>query len=150
MGFDLISCNNNNKGVDRARFTGHGWYMLLDLAKSNGWIPAGTIQLPVRPCYETRGSRDRWGGGYCSNEAQIVTAEDAAALANALEQALDDIPDVDVMGNKRVPLASLYPEVAANPLAKEIIVLVPDAESNTFEYFSEESKKELIAFTELC
>ena len=34
-----------------------------------------------------------WCGDYSSNDGQVVSSEDAAAFADALEQSLDDIPD---------------------------------------------------------
>lgn len=38
-----------------------------------------------------------WGGHYCSNDAQLVTAEDAANLAFALQRILPDMPDHNVI-----------------------------------------------------
>ncbi len=37
-------------------------------------------------------SDEGWSGGYLSNDNQIVTAEDAARLGQALKEALPDIP----------------------------------------------------------
>jgi hypothetical protein len=41
-----------------------------------------------------------WSGDYVSNGGQIVTADDASRLADALERALDDIPDFYAAWNK--------------------------------------------------
>ncbi len=39
-----------------------------------------------------------WDGYYFSNDCQWVTDEDAANIAQALERALEDIPDEDTVG----------------------------------------------------
>src|ERR1700752_5544387 len=36
---------------------------------------------------------DEWDGNYLTNDGQMIKAQDALSLANALEKALDDIPD---------------------------------------------------------
>ncbi len=47
---------------------------------------------------------DRWDGGYISNDFQIVTAEDAANMADALDRSLefnvtdDTDDDEDIIG----------------------------------------------------
>ena len=39
---------------------------------------------------------DRWDGGYISNDFQIVTAEDAANMADALDRSLEfNVTDAD-------------------------------------------------------
>jgi hypothetical protein len=66
-----------------------GWGWLLELEYQNGWRPEGTIfncsgpyaNIPV----------GGWRGNFY-NEGQLVTEEDAAALATALYRALDDLP----------------------------------------------------------
>jgi hypothetical protein len=77
MGMDLISAHGGY-------FTIHhrGWSFLLSLAEAYGWQPAGTL-----PPLEF--SSEEWRGGYFSNDGQLVTSEDAHALAKALQLALD-------------------------------------------------------------
>ncbi len=58
------------------------WQGLLRIAGIFGWRPARTVLDSV----------EGWTGGYLSNDNQVVTAEDAANLAQALEDALQDIP----------------------------------------------------------
>jgi hypothetical protein len=60
---------------------GH-WRALLKIAELFGWQPAGTVLSSER----------NWPGGYLTNDNQVVTAEDAAHLAQSLEEALLDIP----------------------------------------------------------
>ena len=84
MGFDLRGkggyfCLNNER-----------WYHCLDIACAFGWEPAGT-QLPDGPP-EARGNPGpdwKWDGGYNSNDFQMVTDDDAKALAAALDRAIE-------------------------------------------------------------
>src|SRR4051794_15663787 len=70
------------------------WGRLLRLAEKYGWQPAGT-QMFVE---EIPFLIDRhWHGGYDSNDYQIVGEEDARNLADALERAIPDIPEEDVL-----------------------------------------------------
>ena len=56
------------------------WEKALSVAEEYGWEPAGTD-----PPY------GRWGDyGYLIRRGQVVHADDAEALADALEEALDD------------------------------------------------------------
>lgn len=57
------------------------WRALLDLARRSGWTPRGTL----------RGAG--WSGAYAPPCCQMVCARDAAELALAIEDLLDDIPD---------------------------------------------------------
>jgi len=71
------------------------WPKLLRLAQAHGWRPRGTT-LPGD-------SGGTWDRNYTSNDGQIVSAEDAAALADALEAALPHIPDHDALAEYREP-----------------------------------------------
>ncbi len=99
MGMDL-----SGKG-GYFRFSNHAWHAALELAHEHGWDPAGT-QAPEVTVYALDGAtvdevrmrteRQRyanWGGGYFTNEYQVVSDEDAANIAEALGRALDDVPD---------------------------------------------------------
>ncbi len=86
-----------NTKFDEFDWTMSGWGALLDLAVAHGWRPAGTIsrtsvRTSSRPWPFDRVLK-RWRGGYDSNDAQIVTTQDARALAVALERSLRHIPD---------------------------------------------------------
>ena len=43
--------------------------------------------------WATDGQGKAWDGGYVRNGGEVVIADDAADLADALERGLDDIPD---------------------------------------------------------
>jgi len=102
---------NSKMGMDLSgkggyfRFSNYAWHAALELAHEYGWEPAGT-EAPEVTVYApdgvivdevgTRTERQRytnWGGGYFTNEYQVVSDEDAANIADALERALDDVPD---------------------------------------------------------
>lgn len=74
------------------------WSRILGLAKFYGWQPMGTLPPFIhnlrRPTYADE-ANDAWDGTYLRNEGQVVQAEDALALALALQMSLDDIPDVN-------------------------------------------------------
>jgi len=53
------------------------WNTLFFIAQDYGWEPAGTLH-----------DGDNWNGSYHRNDGQMVTTEDAAALATALRRAL--------------------------------------------------------------
>ena len=108
------------------------WSAVLTLARNNGWEPAGTI-------FE---DDPDWQGHYDTNEGQLVTAVDAARLADALERALPDIPDHDALEHKtrEVDLPGLGP------------TRLIDARENLspIELFSGDRKEQLRKFILYC
>jgi hypothetical protein len=85
MGMDLISTSDG----EGFRFSHYGWESVLALAYDyGGWVPAGTQP----PQFEGEPPWEGWSKTYCSNDRQVVTAEDARNLADALERALPDVP----------------------------------------------------------
>jgi hypothetical protein len=86
----------NNRG-EELHLTHYSWRRALRLAERYGWRPAGTH-------VEDSG---RWTGSYFSRAEQMVMAEDAVALAHALEVALPDVPKHDAMKNLRTRLGML-------------------------------------------
>jgi hypothetical protein len=109
MGFDLVSHTDGSY----FRWNLIDWPKVLELGRMFGWRPAGTIR------YAEDGSPDPgWDGGYVTNDLQVVSAEDAAALADALERALDDIPDTPQIRTRTIAgMPVLDPEdaVTASP-----------------------------------
>lgn len=88
MGYTLK--NESGAEID---FNMWGWGTVRRLAEDyGGWKPLGTLP-PVEPIPEPA-----WDGRYTSNNGQLVSPQDAEALAKALEVALA-IPDLAV----RVP-----------------------------------------------
>ena len=68
------------------RFNCVAWGQVLELAMlDQGGYHRGTIK--------DRSTTPPWNGGYASNDGQMVTAADAANLADALDTAFDDLPD---------------------------------------------------------
>lgn len=72
------------------------WCQCLNLAKTYGWIPAGTLH-PLEDLSSAwlssaheRKRQCPWGGGYTTNDRQRVTDTDAYTLAMALHRAIAD------------------------------------------------------------
>ena len=118
MAFDLSAT------AGRMRYGSSSWSFLLALARQCGWQPAG----PKPPRRDADGSvvswdvdengepiphddDDGWWHGiecyrrYFFNDYQWVTAEDASNLADALERAIDDLPNHDALEHKTVKVA---------------------------------------------
>ena len=90
MGVSLGGGGENNRHV---ALSWGGFHELLELAYENGWEPMGT-EAPMLHYNDGRVERAKdWCGTYNSNNYQIVTADDAANIAAALEKVWDDIPD---------------------------------------------------------
>jgi hypothetical protein len=79
MGMDLV--NSKEKYF---RWNIFFWGYVLRLGTMFGWEGSGTH-------LELEGD-DKWDGNYWTNDGQWVTADDAFALADALERALSEIP----------------------------------------------------------
>ncbi len=91
MGYDL-----RNRRGDYFAWRMSDYPRVLDLAEAYGWQPQGTTNslIVVDGLGVVGGaSPEDWDGRYTSNDYQIVSETDAANMARALEQALDDIPD---------------------------------------------------------
>ena len=84
-------------------FHTRAWQLVLTLGQWYGWQPAGT-RAPD-PAYFDDAPVDPadWDGRYFPPAGQVVTAEDARALADALERALPDLPDDDALTGKTIP-----------------------------------------------
>jgi hypothetical protein len=70
-----------------------GWRLMLAVAELYGWNPVGTKRNDVWWDGPVGGE---WDGAYLPAVGQLITREDANALAAALERALPDIPDHDI------------------------------------------------------
>src|SRR5437870_4509592 len=87
-----ILCSN---GASRVGWQQWRWPKLLRLATAYGWKPMGTTQPLDEARYFPGG---RWdGNNYTTNDGQIVSADDARRLADALEAALPHISDHDAL-----------------------------------------------------
>ncbi len=97
MGFDFRNDNREYLGL-----TGNAWGQIYGRAVANGWMPQGTLPNRAMIRVQLRGAElpdtevetevehiaAEWAGSYFYNEYQIVEADDAAALADALERSL--------------------------------------------------------------
>ena len=105
------------------------WGQMLRLAQLYGWQPAGTVlseeDLNDFPDAE-------WGGGYQTNDWQIVTADDARNMADALERALNHIPAYDALASKR------------DPVTGGIALEVMEEGISPLDWFSGEDSKEYL------
>lgn len=120
------------------------WRKLLLLAISYGWEPVGTLKNQSLEEIQPWGAviNDPWDEDYMANAGQIVTAEDAKALAYALESCLDDIPDCKMpeilighpiqIGNRMVTFTEANPEL------------------HPFEFFGGQNKYKLIEMIAFC
>jgi hypothetical protein len=146
MGFDL-----SNRQGQSYRFNFFDWPNLLRLAEQYGWEPEGTTLdpehladreedeelSPEEVAAEVAESLEKWEGGYCTNDFQVVSAEDARNLADALEKALPDIPEHDAVGHKALDLSTYSPEMREQLKALGVGRLFPvDAPISVLERFS--------------
>lgn len=94
MGYNLY----NQQGEDY-RWTQTFWGRVLALAEKNGWKPKGTT-------FPKGYDKSDWDGNYWYNSGQIVEADDAANLANALEKSLASLPEEEI----KIPKAEFSPD----------------------------------------
>jgi hypothetical protein len=119
MPFDLCGAQGG------LQLTVHEWVYALELAVENGWDPIGTRPShdfcdDERACIEGRcDTAQSWEGCYASNNRQEVTAQDAAALADALERGLLQLPREDLLADQRRPVPG-YPQVGMIPAEADI------------------------------
>jgi hypothetical protein len=163
------------------RFANYSWSKVLRLGVMFGWEPAGTeANVDFVLCCKygipeaegggftgTQEERDlfaeevrrEWDGGYCSNDYQIITAEDARNLADALERALPDVPDREAVAHKLQRRECLPGELEKY---REFGIIGPDETSveswsvdadqiNPLEWFyGEDGKERLRGFITFC
>lgn len=177
MSFDLVSQSEDRpdyfdeqqweKGY-RAHLSGGAWSKALNLAVAYGWTPAGTLTPPhwQDPGFmEDAGWKviPEWDGGYNTNDGQLVTAEDAKALADALENSLDDIPDCEMpsilkevrMGEPNEPTGEpvidhLLLSEFASALPEPLSFIIPNVHLHPFEFFGGKNKQCIKQLISLC
>ena len=135
-------------------FSKQSWAKALELAQSYGWKPMGT-KPPSLVDFHSLGAD--WSGTYSTNDGQMVKAEDAFALAHALQKSLDDIPDIniDMDWNPKAWFEDDLPEWLS-PFEKEMIEdglnddLLDIMGLHPFEYFAGNQKYHLTEFIRFC
>lgn len=150
MSYQLI----NRSTVLCRTFSRQFWAKALELAQSYGWQPRGTRPPLHLDLYQLEAE---WDGRYATNDGQTVNAEDALALAAALQRSLDDIP------SETLPIdwASMFqpeddlPEWLS-PEEKEFIEeelqdgLLDIMGMSPLEYFAGDEKRHLKEFIRFC
>ena len=90
------------------------WAKALEMAHKYGWKPEGTRPPELNITNPEGGPILDWDGGYFWNEGQEVTDTDAKGIADALEKAMPDIPDRDVLEHKRSPTGGIPVDTPVN------------------------------------
>jgi hypothetical protein len=127
-------------------FNNRGWALLLKLAYDFGWRPLGTQApahwqpVPAEPWSESK----PWNAAdYFSGRGQMVSALDAASMAEALAAAADDIPNHD-------PFSDEAGRDLNNPGFPRLRHLAAERSVNSFEIFGGENKRLLREFIAYC
>lgn len=143
------------------------WQKVLELARMYGWQPEGTSEPPN--WREQKAAREHeqqdfdpyepqakesdalpevWMGQYDLYLGEQVNAHDADAIADALQQALDDLPDNDM------PDRTIETEMEEidqeNQISISFYIIEPNKALNLFEVFGGQYKQELIDFIAFC
>lgn len=123
------------------------WQKVLELARLYNWEPEGTSEPPNWRDVETE-SPEIWMGQYDVYLGERVSARDAAAIAAALENALDDLPD------NKMPERTIETEMEEidqeNQISITFYIIEPNKALNLFETFGGQYKQELIDFIAFC
>lgn len=121
-----------------------GWGALLRLAYDFGWRPLGTQRPALLPRACPDGVPVEWNpADYFSCRGQFVTPADATALAEALDAALDDIPNHD-------PFADVRPPAPMAPGFPHLVSTSPRTRVSMFEVFAGPNKARLREFIAFC
>jgi hypothetical protein len=144
--------------IAREKFSGEGWVKVLNLAMAYGWQPLGTRLSSVIESYRFDTEEwEEWDGTYLTNDGQTVTAEDAFALAAALERSLDDIPDfkIEIQGAVETGKRGDLPE-SLSPVERAIMEAGLEdhlrglLEIHPFQYLAGDEKLHLVDFIRFC
>jgi hypothetical protein len=148
MGMDLYG-DHGDERVNCWR-----WQCILLLGLKYGWEPRGTEPPdPENSDHEDSEDEDfddedfdhedssfedfdpkEWDGNYDSNCGQTVTADDAAALANAVERALPDIPN-HVCGSSSDVFKTLFETLSGPEEKNRLIEIIAFLRKGSFAIF---------------
>jgi len=149
MSLELFNASTSVSRKFSREFVGQA----LELARRHGWTPLGTRPPEAFDSYALQAD---WFGVYLTNDGQAVTAEDARALADALERALQDIPDEDVkmdwsprLWTDDLPewLAPHERDVIEDGLQQHALVVMAQ---HPGEFFAGAEKQYLLGFMRFC
>ena len=142
-----------NKSGNEIYWNQISWARLLTLAEMYAWEPSGT----TKPYYWDDSTTPEnplpaWDGSYDNNGRQFVEPEDARAMADALEKALDDIPGHDgpdkmMTYRQGEKTGVLSIDLAISQLGLNI---GPNYKLNLFEFFAGGDKDRLREFIQFC
>ena len=148
MGMDLA-----NKLGNEISWSNIAWAKLLALAEMYGWEPGGTTEsCNWDDSTIAENPLPAWDGSYSCNDHPFVEPEDARAMADALEKALDDIPDHDgpdkmMTYRQGEKTGVLSIDLAISQLGLNI---GPNYKLNLFEFFAGGDKDRLREFIQFC
>jgi hypothetical protein len=151
MSYELF---NPSTSISR-RASRQSWAKALELARLYGWRPMGTHPPSFHNFHLLNAD---WHGAYLTNDSQTVKAEDALALADALQKSLDDIPDFNISEmdwNPKFWMEDDLPEWLS-PEEREIVEegleveLLDIMETHPYEYFAGDEKRRLAEFIRFC
>ncbi|MBS0010580.1 MAG: hypothetical protein U5L72_10400 [Bacteroidales bacterium] len=126
---------------------------VLKLALCFDWIPKGTIEWDdEKNCEKV--------GGYLYNEYQYVTPEDAFELAEALERALEQLPELNSTGEPmRYPRTLVIGDEPFGTIVRGIFaesemgLYIPDQEERSrllYEFGNKDDRDYLREFVAFC
>src|SRR5690606_200042 len=121
------------------------WEKLMDLAHIYGWVPAGTSEPPA---WDEEGEASEWSGRYDVYLGEWVDEADANALADALRNALPDLPDTTMPD--RIFETEMEETDREGHISISFHIIEPNTALILFEVFGGQYKSELIAFIEFC
>jgi hypothetical protein len=150
MSYELV---NQATQISRL-FSRQSWAKALELARLYGWQPMGTCPPPIYDFHELNAE---WNGTYLTNDGQIVRAEDAHSLANALEKSLVNISDIEpsIDWDAQFWRDDDLPDWLApweQALIEESLQdgLLDTMGTHPFEFFAGNEKNSLIQFIRFC
>lgn len=126
-------------------FSNRSWGMLMKLAYDSGWKPMGCQEPLDWQAVDAQGNPRRFFSmDYFSRRGQRVLPVDAAAMADALESGLMDVPTFDALGMK------VSTSIDMPGLDRPLRALRPGVKVNPFEYFSGDNRGVLKQFIAFC
>jgi len=126
-------------------FNNRSWGMVMKLAFDSGWRPMGCVEPDGWQAVDEMGNPKRFFSmDYFSRKGQKVLPVDAAAIADALESGLMDVPTFDALGLK------VGTSIDVPGFDRPLRALRPGVKVNPYEYFSGDNREPLKRFIAFC